>query len=70
MDIVYFLESGGILIVAALIAAFAVARKKSGGPDWPQSLVVANALVISVVGLTALGIVLLIMSFAGAPAPQ
>lgn len=63
MDIVFFLESGGSLILAGLIVAFAVARKRAGGSAWPQSLVVANLLVISVVGLTALGIVLMIASF-------
>lgn len=64
MDIIYFLESGGILVVAALIALFCVVRKKAGGDAWPRSLVFANLLVISVVGLTALGIVLMVSSFA------
>lgn len=64
VDIIYFLESGGTLILAGLIVAFAVARKRSGGDAWPQSLIVANLVVISVVGLTALGIVLMIASFA------
>lgn len=64
MDLIYFLESGGILLLAGLIVLFCVARKKAGGDAWPQSLAFANALVISVVGLTALGVVLLISSFA------
>ncbi len=65
MDLIFFLESGGTLALAGLILAFTIARKKAANGLWPTSIVVANALVISMVGLTALSIVLLIKSFAG-----
>lgn len=67
MDLIYFLESGGTLLLAGLIVAFVIGRKKAATGTWPTSLVVANGLVISTVGLTALGVVLMIKSFSGVP---
>ncbi|WP_119165791.1 hypothetical protein [Algihabitans albus] len=65
MDLIYFLESGGTLLLAGLILVFVIGRKKAATGVWPTSLVLANGLVISMVGLTALGIVLFIKSFSG-----
>ncbi|GHD61826.1 hypothetical protein GCM10017083_49720 [Thalassobaculum fulvum] len=63
MNVLEFVEGGGLLIVCALLIAFAIARSKGAGGEWPRGILPTNFLVLMIIGTGFFGIATFIHSF-------
>jgi len=63
LNIFSFVESGGLFILAALLMVLMIVKARRTGGEWPKSMVLTNVLIISIIGVAALGLVLGLGSF-------
>ena len=63
MDLFAFLEGGGLLVLCALLVAFAIARNKKAPNGWPRGVLRTNALVLTIIASGFFGLATFIDSF-------
>lgn len=49
MNIIEMLEGGGLLVICAVIIAFALARSRTSAGEWPRGILSTNVLVLLII---------------------
>lgn len=63
MNFIELLEGGGLIVICALLIAFATIRSRRSGGEWPRGIIPTNAMVLLIVATGFFGLVAFIDSF-------
>lgn len=63
MNIMEFVEGGGLLIICIVILVFAVTKSRATSESWPKGILSTNALVLIIIATGFFGIAAFIDSF-------
>lgn len=63
MNVMELIEGGGLLIVCALLVAFALVRSKGTAGAWPSGILTTNTLVLLIIASGFFGLAAFIDSF-------